>query len=65
MSRKPFPFVWTPQRVARLVDAWNAGLPASALAERFGISAASIMSKIYALRAVGVELRMCGKERAR
>ncbi|WP_395698649.1 hypothetical protein [Methylocella sp.] len=55
---RPFPFIWTPDRTARLVKAWNAGLPASALGERFGVSKASIVNKIGALRDAGVTLRI-------
>ena len=58
MSGKPFPFVWTRERTARLIKAWNGGLTGAALAERFGLSEASVYRKVRALRASGVELRM-------
>ncbi|VFU08411.1 hypothetical protein [Methylocella tundrae] len=49
--------VWDKGMEARLVRAWNAGVPASLLGERFGTSGAAIIVKIGALRANGVELR--------
>ncbi|PNG24235.1 hypothetical protein [Methylocella silvestris] len=52
------PFVWTSDRTARLIKAWNHGVPASALGERFGVGEKSILQKIHTLRAAGVELRM-------
>ncbi|ACK51115.1 hypothetical protein Msil_2177 [Methylocella silvestris BL2] len=52
------PFVWSKDREARLIKAWNHGVAASALAERFGVSEKSILQKIHTLRAAGIELRM-------
>ncbi len=49
--------VWDKGRESRLATAWNAGVPASLLGERFGTSAAAIIEKIAALRARGVDLR--------
>ncbi len=49
--------VWNKGKESRLAKAWNAGVPASLLGERFGTSGAAIIEKVAALRARGVELR--------
>ncbi len=48
---------WTRQSEALLISAWNAGVEASALADRFGSNDHAILQKIHTLRAAGVELR--------
>lgn len=49
--------VWDKGMTARLIKAWNAGVTADVLGERFGTSGGAIIVKIGTLRASGIELR--------